>query len=118
MPIRKHVELIVARRLEAELPKARIFELYLNVIEWGDGVYGAEAAARTYFHTSAAALGRQEAALLAASIINPRVMNPLKVTARLARRQQLILGRMGGVVPPSDTPIAAPPDQSQLPEPS
>ena len=55
-PVRK-LRLLIARRLEAELPKSRILELYLNVIEWGDGIYGAEAAARTYFHTSAAALG-------------------------------------------------------------
>src|SRR3989442_13647955 len=117
-PIRKLRELIIARRLEAELPKARIFELYLNVIEWGDGVYGAEAAARTYFHTSAAALGRREAALLAACIINPRVMNPMKVTTRLARRQQLILGRMGAVVPPVETPLPAAAEPSPSPEPS
>ena len=48
-PLRKFKELIIARRLEAELSKSRILELYLNVIEWGDGIYGAEAAARTYF---------------------------------------------------------------------
>ena len=48
-PIRKLRELLIARRLEAELTKQRILELYLNVIEWGDGIYGAEAAARTYF---------------------------------------------------------------------
>ena len=89
---------IIARRLEAELKKSRILELYLNVIEWGDGVYGAEAAARTYFHASAAALGPSEAALLAAAIINPRVLNPARPTARLLRRQQLILRRMGAVV--------------------
>ena len=53
-PLRKLRELIIARRLEAELKKARILELYLNVIEWGDGIYGAEAAARTYFHKPAA----------------------------------------------------------------
>ena len=53
-PLRKLRELIIARRLEAELTKTRIFELYLNVIEWGDGIYGAEAAADAYFHTSAA----------------------------------------------------------------
>ncbi len=59
-PIRKLRELIIARRLEAELSKQRILELYLNVIEWGDGIYGAEAAARQYFRTSAAQLGPQE----------------------------------------------------------
>jgi monofunctional glycosyltransferase len=99
-PLRKFRELIIARRLEAELPKARILELYLNVIEWGDGIFGAEAAARTYFHESAADLGPSEAALLAASIINPRVLSPAHPTQRLIRRQQLILRRMGVVTPP------------------
>ena len=56
-PIRKLRELIISRRLEAALTKRRILELYLNVVEWGDGIYGAEAAARTYFHRSAATLG-------------------------------------------------------------
>jgi len=101
-PIRKLRELIIARRLEAELPKARIFELYLNVIEWGDGVYGAEAASRMYFHTSAAALGPAEAALLAGAIVNPRMLNPAHPNTRLPKRQQLILRRMGTVLPPED----------------
>jgi monofunctional biosynthetic peptidoglycan transglycosylase len=96
-PSRKFRELIIARRLEAELSKTRIFELYLNVIEWGDGVYGAEAAARTYFGTSAASLGPEESALLAAAIINPRRLNPSRPSARLVRRQQLILRRMGAL---------------------
>ena len=56
-PIRKAREILIARRLEAELTKQRILELYLNVIEWGDDIYGAEAAARTYFGKSAAELG-------------------------------------------------------------
>jgi monofunctional biosynthetic peptidoglycan transglycosylase len=102
-PIRKLRELIIARRLEAELKKARILELYLNVIEWGDGLYGAEAAARIYFQTNAASLGPSESALLAAAIINPRVLNPAHPTARLLRRQQLILRRMGAVLPPENT---------------
>ena len=101
-PVRKLRELLIARRLEAELPKSRILELYLNVIEWGDGIYGAEAAARTYFHTSAAALGPAQAAQLAAAIVNPRTMNPAHPTARLLRRQQVILRRMGRVVPPAE----------------
>lgn len=99
-PLRKFREWIIARRLEAELPKARILELYLNVIEWGDGIYGAEAASRTYFHTSASELTAEEAALLAASIINPRVYSPAHPPARLLRRQQLILRRMGVVIEP------------------
>src|SRR5687767_3317034 len=80
-PVRKLRELVIARRLEAELSKQRILELYLNLIEWGDGIYGAEAAARTYFRKSAAELGPHEAALLAAAIINPRVLTPAHPTA-------------------------------------
>ena len=99
-PLRKLRELLIARRLEAELSKQRILEIYLNVIEWGDGVYGAEAAARTYFRKPAAALAPQESALLAAAIANPRVLNPGHPTARLRRRQQLILRRMGAATPP------------------
>jgi monofunctional glycosyltransferase len=100
-PLRKLRELIIARRLEAELKKARILELYLNVIEWGDGVYGVEAASRAYFRGSAAELGPTESALLAAAIVNPRLLNPAHPTARLLRRQQLILRRMGYVTPPA-----------------
>ena len=102
-PLRKVRELIIARRLEAELKKARILELYLNLIEWGDGIYGAEAAARSYFQSSAGALGPSESALLAAAIINPRVYSPAKPTGRLLRRQQLILRRMGIVTPPEES---------------
>jgi monofunctional biosynthetic peptidoglycan transglycosylase len=94
-PLRKVSELLIARRLEAELSKTRIFEIYLNVIEWGDGVWGAEAAARTYFHTSAAALSREQAARLAGAIVNPRVLNPAKPAGRLLRRERIILSRMG-----------------------
>jgi monofunctional biosynthetic peptidoglycan transglycosylase len=101
-PVRKLRELIIARRLEAALEKARIFELYLNLIEWGDGIYGVEAAAHEYFGTSAAALGPSESALLAGAIINPRLLNPSRPTPRLLRRQQIILGRMGKVVPPTE----------------
>lgn len=109
-PVRKLRELLIARRLEAVLSKRRILELYLNVIEWGDGIWGAEAAARAYFGKPAAALDRGEAALLAAAIINPRALNPASPSARLRRRQQLVLRRMGGATPPPDTvPAAAPP---------
>jgi monofunctional glycosyltransferase len=119
-PVRKLEELILARRLEAELTKARILELYLNEIEWGDGIYGAEAAARTYFHTSAANLNPTEAAILAGAIVNPRVLNPAHPTGRLARREELILRRMGAVSPPppsagDSAPADEPPTQSSLP---
>ncbi len=103
-PLRKLREVIIARRLEAALSKRRILELYLNVIEWGDGIYGAEAAARAYFRTSAAGLAPEQAALLAAAIINPRVYSPARPNARLLRRQRLILRRMGAVTPPPVTP--------------
>src|SRR5918992_1552889 len=107
-PLRKLRELIIARRMEAALPKARILEIYLNVIEWGDGVWGADAAARTYFGVSASALNREQSALLAGAIINPRVLNPARPTARLLSRQRLILGRMGSVEPPLPAPIPVP----------
>jgi len=81
--------------------KVALLELYLNVIEWGDGVYGVEAAAQTYFHAPAAALGPAESALLAAAIASPRLHNPARPNARLIRRQQLILRRMGAVSPTS-----------------
>jgi monofunctional glycosyltransferase len=101
-PLRKLRELIIARRLEAELSKRRILELYLNVIEWGDGVYGAEAAARACCHTSASNVTAPQAALLAGAIVNPRVLNPARPSPRLVRRQQLILQRMGSISPPAD----------------
>ena len=109
-PFRKLRELIIARRMEAALPKARILELYLNVIEWGDGIWGAEAAARTYFGVPASGLSRAQSALLAGAIINPRVLNPSRPNGRLVRRQRLILGRMGGVEPPA--PVAVPPAET------
>ena len=104
-PLRKVRELIIARRLEAELTKTRIFELYLNVIEWGDGIYGIEAASQAYFGHSAAVLAPNEAALLAGAIVNPRLMNPARPTPRLLRRQQIILRRMNrtpAISPASD----------------
>jgi monofunctional glycosyltransferase len=112
-PIRKVREILIARRLEAELTKQRILELYLNVIEWGDGIFGAEAAARTYFGKSAADLGPQESAVLAGAIINPHVHSPGHPTARLRRRQQMIMHRMGAVTPPpvvAESPAGKPPD--------
>jgi monofunctional glycosyltransferase len=111
-PYRKLKELFLARRLEAELPKARILELYLNVIEWGEGIWGAEAAAQTYFRTPAAALDAEQSALLAASIFSPRQMNPARPSARLTRRQQMVLRRMGHVTPP---PAAPPPTLNGFP---
>jgi monofunctional biosynthetic peptidoglycan transglycosylase len=116
-PLRKLRELVIARRLEAALPKARIFEIYLNVIEWGDGIWGAEAASRTYFGSAASGLNAEQAALLAGAIVNPRVHNPARPTARLLRRQQIILSRMGEVTPPPPVPlVAAAPDAAPVDE--
>lgn len=94
-PMRKVTELLIARRLEAALTKRRIFEIYLNMIEWGDGIFGCEAAARAYFGSPCASLSVEQAALLAGAIINPREHSPAKPTRRLLRRQQIIIRRMG-----------------------
>jgi monofunctional biosynthetic peptidoglycan transglycosylase len=115
-PLRKARELFIARRLEAELSKRRILEIYLNVIEWGEGIWGAEAAARAHFGKSAAALTAPEAALLAAAIINPRVLSPARPSERLRQRQRLILRRMRYVEPPPAAPDMAPlPEVAPLP---
>lgn len=102
-PIRKIKEVLIARRLEAALTKRRILELYLNLIEWGDGIFGCEAASRSYFDKPASALGSSEAALLAGAIINPRELSPSRPSRRLSRRQQIILRRMG-IRPESEPP--------------
>jgi len=93
-PMRKLKELLLTLTLEHHLSKRRIFELYLNVIEWGDGIYGAEAAARTYFATSSGDLSREQAAALAAVIINPRRYSPTAPSRRIRNRIALILERM------------------------
>jgi monofunctional glycosyltransferase len=109
-PMRKLRELIIARRLEAALSKRRILEIYLNVVEWGDSIYGAEAASRVYFHKPAAGLSAPEAALLAGALVNARALMPARPNARLVRRQGIILARMGSVTPPPPVPAAAPAD--------
>ena len=92
---RKGQEAILTIFLERTLTKRRILEVYLNVIEWGDGVYGAEAAAQYYFHKPAAALNVNEAAYLSAMIPNPRTVFKPKVNPRrVARRQRIILRGM------------------------
>ena len=88
---RKGQEAILTIFLERTLSKRRILELYLNVIEWGDGVYGAEGASQHYFHKPASALRPNEAAFLSAMIPNPRtVFNPQVNPRRVARRQRII----------------------------
>jgi monofunctional glycosyltransferase len=88
---RKGQEALLTLMLERTLPKLRILEIYLNVIEWGDGVYGAEAASQYYFHKPASALNATQAAFLSAMIPNPRtVFNPRVNPRRVARRQRII----------------------------
>jgi monofunctional biosynthetic peptidoglycan transglycosylase len=113
-PMRKVTELLITRRLEAALTKQRIFEIYLNMIEWGDGIFGCEAASRAYFGKSCANLDTPEAALLAGAIINPREHSPAKPTRRLLRRQQIILRRMQYKAP---APAAPAPVNESAPAP-
>ena len=96
--LRKGREAVYTYFLERELSKKRILEIYLNIIEWGDGVYGAEAASRTYFKKSASDLNASEAAYLAAMIPSPlNVFNPKKNPKRVARRQKVIQRGMNSI---------------------
>ena len=94
-PWRKGEEALITVMIEHVMDKRRILEIYLNVIEWGDGVFGAEAAARHYFGASAATLGAEPSARLAAMIPNPRFYDRNRNTAWLARKTDIILARMG-----------------------
>jgi monofunctional biosynthetic peptidoglycan transglycosylase len=108
---RKAREAFITYFLERSLPKRRILEIYLNVIEWGDGVYGAEAAAQTYFNKPASQLNAREAAFLAAMIPNPRTVfnpvptaqNPKSNLRRVQRRQRVIMRGMNSVKLPAGT---------------
>ena len=93
-PVRKLKELIITLRMERTLSKRRILEIYLNVIEWGNGVFGAEAAAKKYFGKSASQLTREEAAQMAAVIPSPRKFQPNVMSRYVTRRSSVILNRM------------------------
>lgn len=96
--LRKGRETIYTYFMERELSKKRILELYLNVIEWGDGIYGAEAASRFYFRKGASDLTKEEAAFLSAMIPSPlNVFNPAKNRKRVVRRQKVILRGMNSI---------------------
>ncbi|MBR9990438.1 MAG: transglycosylase domain-containing protein [Gemmatimonadetes bacterium] len=103
--IRKFEEYIVARRLEIFLSKDRILEIYLNIAEWGPGVFGAEAAAQHYFGRAAADLTADQAAALAATLPHPLTSNPKQRPGRMEWRKGLILGRMGGSGPVQTVPL-------------
>ena len=101
-PLRKIKEAVTAYRLELALGKERVLELYMNVAELGDGVWGVEAASRKYFGRPAASLTRSEAAALAGSLPFPLASNPARDPGRMRWRQAYILRRMQG-------PLAEPP---------
>jgi monofunctional biosynthetic peptidoglycan transglycosylase len=93
--VRKGQELIITYMLETLMDKERIFEIYLNVVEFGTGTFGAEAAARHYYGISAANLGAAQAAKLAVMLPNPRFFDKHRDSGYLARRTGVILRRMG-----------------------
>nr|AGC70929.1 monofunctional biosynthetic peptidoglycan transglycosylase [uncultured bacterium A1Q1_fos_1050] len=97
---RKAQEAVLTVALEVFLSKRRILEIYLNSVEWGQGVFGAEAAAQHYFRKSAANLSAWEAARLAVMLPAPKRFEKLPNSAYLAGRSAVILGRMGGAVLP------------------
>jgi monofunctional glycosyltransferase len=113
-PLRKLKEAVTAYRLELALPKRRILEIYLNIAELGEGVWGVEAASRRYYRKSARRLSESQAAALAATLPFPRTSNPAYRPVRMRRRQELILRRMRGerieVPPVAEEPIPQPGD--------
>jgi monofunctional biosynthetic peptidoglycan transglycosylase len=94
--IRKAIEIPLALALDLAWSKRRILEVYLNLAEWGDGIFGAEAAARHYFHKGADRLDAREAALLATALPNPRLRNPAKPSPRHAGLAARIMARARG----------------------
>jgi monofunctional biosynthetic peptidoglycan transglycosylase len=109
--VRKAAEFVVAGRIERQLDKDRILELYLNVVEWGPGIFGAEAAARTYFGRSASSLTLDQAAALAGTLPHPLTSNPAHRPSRMLWRKDLILRRL-------DPSSGLPPEPLPLPEPN
>jgi monofunctional biosynthetic peptidoglycan transglycosylase len=93
-PFRKLKEILIAFRLEKALSKRRIFELYLNLVEWGNGIYGCEAASRSYFGKSSSDLTPDEAIRMATSLPFPRKYPPISDSRRFERRRKIILNRM------------------------
>jgi len=93
--LRKAQEAVITRMLETAMDKRRILELYLNFAEWGEGVFGAEAAARHHFGVSAAALDGEQAVWLAAILPSPRRYEHGRTTAYIAHRMDVVRARMG-----------------------
>jgi len=106
-PVRKLKEAVTALWLDFALSKDRILEIYLNVVEWGPGLWGAEQASRAYFEVAPAELDLWQAASLAATLPHPRTSNPAYRPGRMAARRELILALYHGadvVIPPSELP--------------
>src|SRR5881397_3791377 len=104
-PLRKVKEAVTALRLESALSKDRILELYLNMAEWGPGIWGVDAASRAYFAVPASRLSEEQAAELAATLPHPRTSNPTFRPERTLERRNLILARYRGVdvyIPPEE----------------
>lgn len=95
--VRKGFEVYFTALIELLWQKERIMEVYLNVIEMGDGIYGAEAAAQSYFHKHAMSLAPGEAALIAATLPNPLKLSPAKPSSYILKRKQWILRQMGNI---------------------
>jgi monofunctional glycosyltransferase len=113
--LRKIAEAFITWRMEKNLSKKRILEIYLNVAEWGDGIFGAEAASLHYFRKPARDLTPQEAARLAAVLPNPRKYNPAgeqKYVEIRARRIQEIMVRRGIVAPEYEETVGKPKENS------
>jgi monofunctional biosynthetic peptidoglycan transglycosylase len=111
-PLRKVKEAVTAVRLELALPKRRILELYLNVVEWGPGLWGIADASRAYFGVPPSHLSVPLAAALAATLPHPRSSNPASRPAAMEARRDLILARYYG----ADVVIPPPVEEADLPE--
>ena len=98
--IRKGLEAYFTVLIEAIWGKKRILEIYVNSIEWGNGIYGVEAASQHYFKKSAKTITKREAALLAAVLPNPRKWSPASPTGYIKQRSNVIQARMGGIALP------------------
>jgi monofunctional biosynthetic peptidoglycan transglycosylase len=105
--LRKGMEIPLAMAIDLVWPKQRIVEVYLNVAEWGEGLFGAEAAAQRYFKKPAAGLTRQEAARLAAALPNPRLRDPGKPSRGLQAASSRVLRRIGQLGPLGDCAVPA-----------
>ena len=129
--VRKGQEFLLARRLEFFLDKDRILELYLNVAEFGPGIFGVEAASQAYFQRSARELNLYQAASLAGTLPHPLTSNPAHQPGRMAWRRDRIIQRLGGgppvpvlpaepipILPPEPIPILVPPPGEPPPPPS